>query len=75
MRNFFNTIKGFIGLQSEIKNNFFDVSTYFDKKLNETKLLSMIQKLYQNLKQKKVDEKELSIYIEFSRKILNYQMH
>lgn len=70
MRNFFNTIKGFIGLQSEIKNNFFDVSTYFDKKLNETKLLSMIQKLYQNLKQKKVDEKELSIYIEFSRKIL-----
>ncbi|HMT00802.1 MAG TPA: hypothetical protein PKC14_00590 [Candidatus Absconditabacterales bacterium] len=70
MRNFFNTIKGFIGLQTEIKNNFFDVSTYFDKKLNETKLLSMMQRLYKNLKQRKIDEKELSIYIEFTRKIL-----
>lgn len=60
-----------MGIQNGLENQTFEKTSYKDKILNEYKLLSYQQQIYQDFLLNKTDTYKITVYLDFVRELLN----
>lgn len=66
----FQMLQGFIELQNQFKSNYTENNTYFEEKLNLYKLVSLQQIIYNDLREKRVNDRILLPYLWFIENML-----